>query len=279
MQSGIYIITNRNIQSSSYNWKYIGKSINCENRIKNHFSRKTNSYLNYAIQKYKTNFEINIIQIEEPYLNEFEQFCIAEFKESGYNLYNRTLGGDGGDTYSLKSDKEKQIISQKLSVSGLGRKHSISSKRKMSIKAKGRIISEEHKEQVSKAQLGNKNRLGKTHSTVTRYLISQNRKGKKHSEVSKEKIRIANVGKVLSEEHKQKISIANTGKKHSEETKKKLSENMIGQEAWNKGIPNIHAQGAKWYNNGEICRFSKEPLDFPWVLGRLKFQAGKTLLA
>lgn len=86
-------------------------------------------------------------------------------------------------------------------------------------------------------------------------------------------------GYIHSLETKEKIGNSWKGKKHSEETKKKLSENMIGQEAWNKGIPNIHAQGAKWYNNGEICRFSKEPLDFPWVLGRLKFQAGKTLLA
>lgn len=44
----------------------------------------------------------------------------------------------------------------------------------------------------------------------------------------------------------------------------------IGEEAWNKGVPNIKTRGTKFYNNGNIQKMlfpGKEPKG--WVLGRL----------
>lgn len=73
-------------------------------------------------------------------------------------------------------------------------------KKKISKKGKGRIVSEE-----------------------TRKKLSKYKTGFKHTEESKEKIRIANIGKKRSEETKRKISKGNKGKKHSEEAKKKIS--------------------------------------------------------
>jgi len=112
---------------------------------------------------------------------------------------------------------------------------------KMSLAHIGMWASDEAKANMSKAQMGNKNNLGKPHSQETREKISaankgnQNWLGKKHSKETLEKMSQAQKGRVLSQEGKDRIGAANKGNQtwlgrhHSEETKKKLSECRLGK--------------------------------------------------
>jgi len=105
----IYKVTNKKSGNS-----YIGKTEkSLEKRKKGHFKkakRNPNSIFHKALKSYgKENFKWEIIyeadDINE--LNEKEKYYIKEFNtfEHGYNM---TKGGDGGDTISMKSPKEKK---------------------------------------------------------------------------------------------------------------------------------------------------------------------------
>ncbi len=88
----------------------------------------------------------------------------------------------------------------KLRKANLGKKHSDATKQKRSQSLKGHVVTEE-----------------------TRKKISEKQKGKIISEETKQKMR----GKVLSEEQKQHLRNINLGKKQSDATKKKLSGKVV----------------------------------------------------
>jgi len=94
---------------------------------------------------------------------------------------------------------------QKDHTINLGKKHSKSTREKMSDSHKGKVLTEQHKQRIGKYRLG-----------------------KKQSLSVKEKIRKTLLGKPLSEERKKKISEAHRGLKHSEEHKKKISKALKG---------------------------------------------------
>lgn len=101
-------------------------------------------------------------------------------------------------------------------------------KKKMSIKLKGRIVSEETKEKLRKSHTGKK--LSETHKLN----MSKSRTGKTHSEETKEKLRESHTGKKMSSQAKQKMSKFRKGKKYrlgvisSDETKIKIAESKKG---------------------------------------------------
>jgi hypothetical protein len=88
---------------------------------------------------------------------------------------------------------------------------------------KGKILTDSHKENISK---GN---TGKMLSEETKEKISTANKGKVRTEEAKKRMSESHIGKLLSEEHKTKISESNKGKPKSEETKKKMSESKKGK--------------------------------------------------
>lgn len=116
----------------------------------------------------------------------------------------------------------------------------------------GKIISEETKKKISKANSGKKSgknnaMFGKKHSKETRKKISESNLGRKVSEETKKKLSIANTGKKISletkiktsnslkgrkfsKEHKQNISIGSKGRKVSEETRNKISRSLGAKE-------------------------------------------------
>lgn len=62
--------------------------------------------------------------IEEVELNELsekEKYWISYYKNLNPNLTNTTIGGKGGDTYSLQSDDRQKEISQKISEANKGK--------------------------------------------------------------------------------------------------------------------------------------------------------------
>jgi group I intron endonuclease len=153
----------------------------------------------------------------------------------------------------ITNDTEDLLIIQYESHASLGKGYNVKrcgntfpttkeTKLKMRQARLGKKVSEEAKDKISQAQLGNQKHLGKKHSEEAKEKCRQARLGKKVSEEAKDKIRQARIGKKFSEETREKLRQARIGqvpwmfgKKHSEETKLKMSQARIGKEAWNKG--------------------------------------------
>lgn len=160
-----------------------------------------------AVSKYGVeNFQRETLQecnsIEE--LNEAEKYWIKETKaiELGYNI---STGGDGGDTFSGKSDEDKEILRKKMST----------------IQKIRPPFTEEHKKLISEKI--SKSKLGKPRSKETIEKMSKSLKGIKRTDEFKEKLSVYNKGKILSKLHKEKISKSHVGITHTEETKQKMS--------------------------------------------------------
>lgn len=105
--------------------KYIGQAKNFIKRHKGHISisnnvnsRAYNHQFHKAIRKYGIeNFKIDILEYNiktKQELNEKEKFYISLY-DTFRNGYNSTLGGDGGNTFVNKSEKEITEIRKKTS--------------------------------------------------------------------------------------------------------------------------------------------------------------------
>jgi group I intron endonuclease len=141
---------------------YIGKTVRTlEQRMKAHMSKHKmgDTYLYRAMKKYGfSNFSIECVQKyeDEDMLNEGEILYIKKLSPE----YNMTSGGDGGNT--SKSEKYQDYMKfRSLLISGelnpfYGKKHSEETKRKISEKNSGRIMTQEQKDKISKANLGKK---------------------------------------------------------------------------------------------------------------------------
>lgn len=218
---------------------YIGQTIKpLETRKYNHYSlpEKVKTYFHKALLKYPKeywiwNAECNIeaptqILLKE-YLNIAENMFIEQENTLVPNGYNLTLGGEGilGYHHSVKT-KEKIRDSEKGKFVG-----EITLK-KMSDVNKGKRLSQEIKQKISKALSGEKNpNYGKHLSGAMKQRISQTLQGRHHSEEAKQKMSESKKGHFASIETRRKMSEAQRGKNHpmygkhhSEETKRKMSE-------------------------------------------------------
>jgi len=106
--------------------------------------------------------------------------------------------------------------------------------------------SQETKDKIAKASIGN-----------------AANKGKIFSDEHKRKISVANTGRKLTEDQRKKNSLSHKGKKPSLETCKKLSDAR-------KNIDYSYLTGRKWYNDGKrnYLRFT-ESADGSWNIGRI----------
>lgn len=109
---------------------YIGKTQNSiQDRWKRHIedaiSFRLDTHFARGIRKWgEDSFKIEEIDIAET-LEELEfkeKYWIAYYKKIA-ELYNKTDGGDGGDTYKYKSEEEMAEIKKKISQSKLGGKN------------------------------------------------------------------------------------------------------------------------------------------------------------
>jgi len=116
---------------------------------------------------------------------QLEQYWIAQFRAWGFNLVNLTNGGEGA----------------------IGYKHTEKQKLNNSLRNKGKIISQETRDKISK------NKKGIKHSEKTKKKLSQSHIGILNSEKTRKKISDGNRGKTVSVESRQKISKALKGKK------------------------------------------------------------------
>ena len=125
---GIYKILN--LQTDKV---YIGKSVNIEKRVKRHFTLlKSNKHLNTHLQNSynlygEHSFEVSVLEevLDESLLNDREKYWIKQYRSDSVEFgYNKTLGGDGGNSYiSYKTEEEKAKIYQKISKAHKGNKN------------------------------------------------------------------------------------------------------------------------------------------------------------
>lgn len=93
---------------------------------------------------------------------------------------------------------------------------------------KGKKFTEEHRDNISKGLIGNKNNLGNHHTEETKKLISEKEKGKKVSKETRQKLSSSHKGKHQTPETIKKMSTSHTGKKMnlSDEERKRRSERL-----------------------------------------------------
>ena len=126
---------------------------------------------------------------------------------------------------------------EKLSKAHKGKKLSKETKLKISNGNKGKKLSEETKQKLKLSALNRK-----PISEETKHKMSESAKARPPmNETTKKKISMANKDKKLSDAHKQKISNSNKGKVFSEEHKKHLSEHSArkGKRASTFGLKKI----------------------------------------
>jgi len=192
---GIYCITNL-----INNKKYIGQSINIDNRWKDHKKLLNNnkhynkhlqkSWITYGKDNFKFEILSNINRKDQLILNILECFYISFYKtlnkEYGYNM--KEGGTNGGLTEEAKL---------KISLSKLGKPRS-----------------EKVKDNLRRIKKGNKIWLGRSHTEKSKEKMRKTKLGKKASEETKTKMSILRKGKKFTKEHKDKMSIAQLGEKN-----------------------------------------------------------------
>ena len=153
------------------------------------------------IKKYgKENFErriCNTISNEKVIWEEFERFWIAYYKESGWNVLNRTIGGDGGSV---------------------------------------QIWSKERKDKQSKWMIENNPFRGKHHKEELKKWFSESQIGKVVPRERVFKQQESRKGYIPSKETREKTSKTLQKHDVSLESKRKNSESHKGKPAWNRGI-------------------------------------------
>ena len=189
--SGIYCITNLH-----NNKKYIGKAKNMQKRFSEHYRTLNNNYHKNKHLQRSWNNNKNVFIFQPLYIlnnytdklaNKYEIYFINLLKT--YNKkygYNKTLGGDGGDTFSYVSDEEKKRR-----------------KKVMSDAKKGKIFTEEHKQKISDALMGNTN--GKGCKGIKKPSVSDDTRKKLSNSLK---------GRKFSDEHRKHLSEAQKGEKN-----------------------------------------------------------------
>ena len=152
--------------------QYVGVTNNLKRRWNEHKTFKRNLYIGRAIKKYGIeNFLFTHIvnAFDIECAYSIEQMLIKEKNTRMPNGYNMTDGGEGGN---------------------------------------GLIWSEESRDKISKAMIGNKNGLGTKRTEETRKKMREARVGLKYSDEAKVNISKGHIGLKLSEDTKEKLSIA-----------------------------------------------------------------------
>lgn len=208
----IYRVTNK------VNGKiYIGKTNNCDKRLKDHISqalRKSKcNYFQYAILKYgKDNFIIDVLEKNESEKETFElekkwiKILKSNHKDIGYNL---TEGGEGSSGYT----------------------HSDEWKNNMSLKMTGKIRSKNYCFNIAKAKLGKNNGMfERTHSNETKQKMSEFQKNRIRRKLTEEeKNIISQKVKAVGKQPRISVETKNNVKQlyaSGQFSKRQLSENL-----------------------------------------------------
>lgn len=212
-KSGIYSIKNK-----FNNRIYIGSAKCFKNRWKVHLKDlQNNKHSNYYLQNdYNKTIADNKLEITEcpfefnilEYVDDLnllltrEQYYLDLFFDEKNNCYNICkIAGNSLDrkptekTINLWKKQRKNKDMSKAIISSvkarIGKKRDESTRKKIGLTHKGKILSKETKNKISEKLKNNTNFLGKKHSEETKLKLSEYRKNKKHSEETKLKLRLS----------------------------------------------------------------------------------------
>ena len=232
--SGIYCI--ENIVNKK---KYIGQSIDLENRKYEHFwmlkgNNHDNRHLQNSYNKYgENNFKFRVLLYCEPFeLTKYEQIFVDYYTpELLYNVRLECVDSNQGIAFSEEAKEKMSKAKHGENHPMYGKHRSEETKRKISEAQKGKHPSKETRKKMSEAKLGeNHPNYGKHCSEEAKKKMSEANSGKHHSEETRKKMSEAKLGKNHpmygkhhSKEARKKMSEARRGKHPSEETRKKLS--------------------------------------------------------
>lgn len=226
--------------------RYVGKSNNPPQRLKEHLRQSKTTYKGRWIAKLQECGLIPLMKIIEEVSFETwperECYWIAYYRAQGCALTNTTEGGKGASTLSPE-------IRAKIAAKNRGRKLSPEQIERLAAGHRGKKRSPEAVAKLVASKRGAKrapfsdewkhnlseSKRGKIPSEETRAKLSASLKGKKHpplSEEHKRRIIEANTGRERSIESKAKTSAALRGKKrgpHTEEWKQQMSERFKGR--------------------------------------------------
>lgn len=213
--------------------RYVGKTINIQERFKGHCGCKVGTYKSNWIVGLKMLGLKPMVEVLETIKNSddtdwqhVERFWIAYLRFLGFALTNLDDGGMAGKRPCVETRR-------KMSASRKGRPISAHQRAVLLAASTGRKMKPEWIA-ARKASIGDfrhsegtklKMRLahmGKQHTPESKAKIGAAHKGRTHSKESIEKMRLSQSGKKASEATLIKLRLASTGRKHSEETKAKL---------------------------------------------------------
>jgi len=196
---------------------YIGKSsLTLEERKKKHWkkSKSSQAHFHNALRKYGLdgfNWEV-LCECSAEEVNNKETSYIAEYCSNDHSIgYNSTIGGDGGDTWSLNTHKEQ--TSKRLSESIRN--------------------SDMHKQRL-KEVMGPFNRA-KACNPEYRKNLSNALTGRKFTEEHKAALKESFKNRVMTDEHKKHIAEAMRLRMSDPEERKKISKALKGRTSHRKG--------------------------------------------
>ncbi len=220
---GIYKIVN-----TLNNKVYVGSSCNINNRWNQHkkslsnnthhslkLQRTYNKYGDIFIYELITECKIEDLLTEEQYYIE-----LLNSYKNGYNSVS-IAGSNLGMKHTIET-KNKLKESSIGNTNRIGKKHTEESKLKISIKLKGKVLSDETKLRMSESQMGKK----MSTESVEKTKIANT--GKKRTDETKSKMSKSKLGKKQSIEVIENRVKLNTGKKRTDESKKKISIKLTG---------------------------------------------------
>lgn len=208
--SGVYAICHRDSNS-----RYIGSSVDIARRWRDHrkFLEKKSHHsphLQHAWDKYgEDSFYLCVLIRCEPFeLQRYEQAFIDQC-ESRYNC--ALVAGTKRGVKHTAEARRKMSEARSGEIRGpLSPEH----RNNISIAHKGRVISDEWRKKISKANTGKPSRnKGIPLSPETRAKLSVAHKGAKVPEERRIRISRTLTGRKFTEEHCKKIGLAQTGKK------------------------------------------------------------------
>lgn len=220
--------------------RYVGKSIDPSKRLEDHIKTSYNDHRrksNWIQSLMRNDLRPKLIILEEvpeEFWQDAERNWIAHYRVK-YDLTNHTSGGDGVQNPSIESRqrlsaswkrlwaddsfRERMLIAfrspnrcEKISKALSGRKHSAEHVAKLPQNSPGWHHTEEAKQKIRQAMLGNKYSLGVIPSEETRRKISiasrgnKSRTGQSPSREERLKKSRAAIGVCKSDEHRRKIS-------------------------------------------------------------------------
>lgn len=105
--SGIYILTR---EEGGFKYAYIGQARHILTRLAQHLNGY--QYIDISLKKHglfseenKTGWKVNILECEEIKLNDLEQKYILAYSNMGYQLRNKTAGGQSSGKVGIAENK------------------------------------------------------------------------------------------------------------------------------------------------------------------------------